>query len=126
MKETVLGSKLFTVIHHVNEYVLTSQSVPEIKYLLWERRSRKGSLLANPSGLLGASLAWRTLFLGYMATGRISLCGKCDTCSRPGIWKGAGSCLPSQVCTQDSRDSDPLYLTRFPAKLHCPTRALNN
>jgi hypothetical protein len=28
----------------------------------------------------------------------ISSCGKCGTCSRPGIWQVAGSCLPSRVC----------------------------
>jgi hypothetical protein len=34
-----------------------------------------------------------TLFWVYLTTGHISLCGECGTCSRPGIWQGAGSCL---------------------------------
>jgi hypothetical protein len=34
----------------------------EIKYLLQGGMSRKGSLLAKPSGPLGTSLAWTTLF----------------------------------------------------------------
>jgi hypothetical protein len=43
----------------------TSQLGPEIKYLLQERMSGKGSLLAKPSGPLGTSLAWRILFWVY-------------------------------------------------------------
>lgn len=38
------------------------QGGPEIKYLLQGGMSRKGCLLAKPSGPLDTSLAWRTLF----------------------------------------------------------------
>jgi hypothetical protein len=38
------------------------QSSPEIKYLFHGGMSRKGSLLAKPTGPLDISLAWRTLF----------------------------------------------------------------
>ena len=50
----VLGSKLFIV---ENGCIPTSQSGPEIKYLLQGRMSGKGNLLARPSGALGTSLA---------------------------------------------------------------------
>jgi hypothetical protein len=47
----------------------TSQGGLEIKYLLQGGMSEKGSLLAKPSGPLGTSLAWRTLFWAYVTTG---------------------------------------------------------
>jgi hypothetical protein len=50
----------------------TFQGRPEIKYLLQRGISRKGSLLAKPSGPLGTSLAWRTLFGAYATLGLIS------------------------------------------------------
>ena len=53
-------SKLF--IHGRKECIQLTQGGPEIKYLLQEGMSGKGSLLAKPSGPLGTSLAWRTLF----------------------------------------------------------------
>jgi hypothetical protein len=62
MKETVLGSEPFIGFIVKNGCVPTSQGGPEIKYLLQGGMSRKWSLLAKPSGLLGTSLAWRTLF----------------------------------------------------------------
>jgi hypothetical protein len=40
----------------------TSQCGPEIKYLLQGGMSGKGSLLAIPSGPLGTSSVWRSLF----------------------------------------------------------------
>jgi hypothetical protein len=47
-----------------NEGIPPLQGRTEIKYLLQEGMSRKGSLLAKLSGLtyLDTSLAWRTLF----------------------------------------------------------------
>ena len=42
------------------------QGRPEIKYLLQGGMPGKGSLLAKPSGPLGTSLAWRTLFWAYV------------------------------------------------------------
>ena len=42
----------------------TSQGGPEIKCLFQGGISGNGSLLAKPSGPLGASLAWRTLVWG--------------------------------------------------------------
>jgi hypothetical protein len=77
--------------------VPTSQGGPEIKYLLRGGMSGKGSLLAIPWGPLGTFLAWRALFWAYMTTSQVSLCGKCGTCSRPGIRQGARRHLPPQV-----------------------------
>ena len=31
-------------------------------------------------------------------SGLCDICGECDTCSRPGIWQGAESCLPRLRC----------------------------
>lgn len=45
-----------------NGCVPTSQGGPEIKYFFAGRNVWKGSSLAKPSGLLGTSLACRTLF----------------------------------------------------------------
>jgi hypothetical protein len=45
-----------------NGCIPTSQSGQEIKYLFQREMPRKGSLLAKSSGLLGSSLAWRTVF----------------------------------------------------------------
>jgi hypothetical protein len=59
--------------------------------------SGKGSLLAKPSGPVGTSLAWRTLFCAYMTTDQASLCVECDLYSRPGIWQGAVELPKSQV-----------------------------
>jgi hypothetical protein len=50
----------------------TSQSGPEIKYLLQGGASGKESLLAKPSRPLGTSLAWRALSWPYLSTGHIS------------------------------------------------------
>jgi hypothetical protein len=80
-----------------NGCIPTSQGEPEIKYLLQGRMSGKGGLVAKPSGPLGISLAWKTLSWTYMTTGHISLCGKCGTRSRPGIWQGAASREPPTV-----------------------------
>jgi hypothetical protein len=63
-----------------------SQGGPEINYILQGGMSRKDSLLAKPSGLLGISLVWRTLFWEF------------GTNFRPGIWQGAGRHIRSQVC----------------------------
>ena len=48
------------------DIIPTSQGGPEIKYLLKGGVSGKGSLLAKPSGPLGTSLAWGTLFCAYV------------------------------------------------------------
>jgi hypothetical protein len=63
MKETVFGSKLLTDFFIVeNECIPPPQNGPEIKYLLQERMSKKGSTLVKPLGPLDTSSAWRTLF----------------------------------------------------------------
>ena len=99
----------------------TSQGRLEFKYPLQGEMSWKESLLAKPSGPLGTSLAWRTLFWAYVTTGHISLYGMNSTCSRPGIWQGASRCLLSQVCThQVFGDSDPLYPPSFLAWFTIP------
>ena len=49
-------------LHHEKWMHITFSSVPEIKYLLQRGISRKGSLLAKLSGLLGTLIGWRTLF----------------------------------------------------------------
>ena len=50
----------------------TSLGGPDTKYILQGELSGKGSLLAKPSGPLGTSLAWRTLFWAYMTIGHIA------------------------------------------------------
>ena len=83
MKKTVHGSKLFTDCSwwKMDAYltVPTSQSGPEIKYLLQGGMSGKGSLLTKPSGPLVTSIVWRTLFWAYITTNHVSLCGECVT-----------------------------------------------
>ena len=72
--------------------------------------SGKGSLLAKPSGPLGTSLAWTTLFWAYMALGHISLSEECGMCSRPVIWKGEESQLSlwsTKVCAHQVFVSQP-------------------
>ena len=71
-----------------------------LKTFCREEISRKGSFLAKLSGPLGTSLAWRTLFWAYVATGHSSLCWKYDIHSRPGIWQSAGSYRPKISGTQ--------------------------
>ena len=44
-----------------NGCIPPSQGGPEIKYLLQEGMSGKGSLLTKPSGPLDIALTWRTL-----------------------------------------------------------------
>jgi hypothetical protein len=41
--------------------------------MVQEGMSEKGSLLAKPSGPLGTSLVWRTLFWAYMTIGHVFL-----------------------------------------------------
>ena len=67
MKETVRGSKQFICLLFVvkNGFIMTiptSHRGTEIKYLLQGGVSGKGIVLAKPSGPLGTSLPWRTLF----------------------------------------------------------------
>ena len=81
-----------------NGCLSTSQSGPEIKYLLQGGISGKGSLLSKPSRPLGTSLAQRTLFWAYMNAGRVSLCGNHGTCSRLEIWQGTRRYQQPQVC----------------------------
>lgn len=49
------------------------------------RDAGKGRLLAKPSGPLGTSLAWRTLFWAYVTIGHFSLREECGVCPRPGV-----------------------------------------
>jgi hypothetical protein len=101
--------------------ILTSQGGPEIKYLLLGGMAEKGSLLAKLPGPLGTSLALRTLFWAYLTRGPICKCGKCGTCSRPGIWQGAGRCLPSQVCNHKFLGSQPALPSKLPGMVFSPT-----
>ena len=82
----VLNSLL--VVHGgkwMHENIPTSQSKPEIKYLLHRGMSGKGSLLAKPLEPLGTPLARRTLFWDMFL-----LCEEHDTCTRSEIWQGWG------------------------------------
>lgn len=83
--------------------------------------SGKGILLTNPSGPLDTSLTYRTV-LGYCDHRSHFLRGKCGTCSRTEIWKGAGSHLPSQVGAWVPGTLNLLSLTKFPGKVHGPTK----
>ena len=57
-----------------NGFISTPQGGPEIKYLLQEGMSGKGSLLAKPSGPLDTSLAWRTLYWAMLPTWGVWTC----------------------------------------------------
>jgi hypothetical protein len=57
LEETVLGSKVFIACSSwKNKSIPPPQGGPELKYLLQEGMSGKGSVLAKPSGPLGTSL----------------------------------------------------------------------
>jgi hypothetical protein len=66
MKETLHSFKLFFNCSRQKMdtylYSTTFQGKQEIKYILKGGMSGKKSLSAKPSGPLGTSLAWRTLF----------------------------------------------------------------
>ena len=101
-----------------NGYISIPQGGLEIKYLLQGGMSRKGNLLTKPS-----LINMESSVLVYMNTGHISLCGKCDKCSRPEIWQGAGSREPSPIsggCLGTGK-SEPAQPTKFPHMVHCPT-----
>ena len=69
----VLNSLL--VVHGgkwMHENIPTSQSKPEIKYLLHREMCGKGSLLAKPLEPLGTPLARRTLFWRTCFQARVS------------------------------------------------------
>jgi hypothetical protein len=87
-RESMALNCLLNVHHGKWMNTILSQGRFEIKCLLQRRMSRKGSLLAKPSGMLGTSLAWRTLFWAYVTIGNIFLSGECGPCSRSGIWQG--------------------------------------
>jgi hypothetical protein len=53
---------VYCLVTMENGCIPPSQGGPEIKYLLQEGMSGKGSSLAKPSEPLDTSLAWRTLF----------------------------------------------------------------
>jgi hypothetical protein len=70
-----------------SECIQLPRDGPEIKCLLQEGMSGKGSLLAKPSGPahLGISLAWRTLFCAHDHRSQFLMWGVVVTCSRPGL-----------------------------------------
>ena len=108
------------IVHRGNRKyrVPTSQGGLMIKWLLPGGMSRKGSLLANSSGPLGTSLAWRTLFWAYVTTSHISLCWKCGPGSRTGIWQGLGRHLPLRF---EFLRSQPTLPTQLPGMVYSPT-----
>jgi hypothetical protein len=65
-KQSIFIHTIYWLFIMENGCIPTSQSGPEIKYLLHEKTSGKGSLLAKPSGPLSISLPWKTLVLRYM------------------------------------------------------------
>jgi hypothetical protein len=96
-----------------------SQGGQRLKYLLQEEMSGEGSLLAEPSGPLDTSLAWRTLYWAMLPTWGVWTCVPGQESDRE---QGGTYCLRWYLCT---RVSDPLYLTKFPSMIHYPTWALH-
>jgi hypothetical protein len=94
-----------------NGCVLASQGEPEIKYLLWEGMSGKGSLLTKPSGPVGTSLAWRALFWGTTILGSVARVPGQESESRVAPTISGVSFWVSHL----------LYLTKFSGMVHCPT-----
>ena len=83
--------------------------------------SRKGSLLAKPSGPLGTSLAWRTLFWAHVTIELGPLCEECGMCSKPGIWQGQRNYLSIWYVFTESPGLNMLYLTKLPGMVLYPT-----
>jgi hypothetical protein len=101
MEETVLGSKLFIDCSSwkMNVYQLLRVD-QRLNTFCREECLGRGNLLAKPSGPLGTSLAWRTLFW--------ALCDHRTRFLMEEVWHafqarnlflGAGIFVPSQVCT---------------------------
>jgi len=104
MKETVHGSKQFIVIveNRCIKLYPTSQGGPENTFLWQGGMSGKGSLLAKLSQPLGTSLIWRTLFWAVWPSDMLLLCEKPGTCTKEGVWRGAGSHLSLRLVPTES------------------------
>lgn len=90
---------------------------PELKYLLQEGMSMKGSLLSKTSGSIYIPhLHVELCVLCCMTSGHL-LCGEVVVkCSRAGIWSGV-----DETPTILRGFLNPLNHTKFPGMLYCPT-----
>ena len=104
-----------------NRCLQPPQGGPEIKYLLQEGMSGKGFLLAKPSGPLDTASAWRTLFWACVTFPYVG-----SVAGVPGQESGReqGATI-SGVYLKFLGTQTPLYLTKFPGKVHCPTETLS-
>jgi hypothetical protein len=104
-----------------NGCVSTSQGGAEMKYLLQGGISGKGSLLTTSSEPLGTLLAWRTLFWACVTFPYVG-----SVAGVPGQESGReqGATI-SGVYLKFLGTQTPLYLTKFPGKVHCPTETLS-
>ena len=75
--------------------------------------SGQGSLWLKPSGPLGTSLAWRTLFWAHVTIELGPLCEECGMCSRTVVWQGAGTCLSLRSVLTESLILNLFYLPRL-------------
>ncbi|EDM15283.1 rCG28339 [Rattus norvegicus] len=121
MKETVLGSKLLTgcSLWKMDAY-LPLRVDQRSNTLFREEFPGREAYRLNPQ-ISRYPISVENSVLDPCDHRSRFFCGKCGTCSRPGICQGAGSHLPSQVCThQVSRGSDSLYPPSFLAWFTVP------
>lgn len=110
-----------------NGYIQLTLGGPEIKCLLQEGMSVKGSLLAKPLELAhpDTSLAWRTLCTVYLSSGHSPHVGCCGTCSRTGTDEMPTSLrYKSARVSESTQPSQILYGDTVPLALHSSTKVV--
>jgi len=120
MKKTVHGRKWL----HTIPYQLLRVDLRLNTFLLQGGMCGKGSLLVKPSGSLGTSVAWRTLFWAYRLLVMFPYVRSVAHVPGQAFGREQGVAQVSGVCPLSLQVSNPLYLTKLPGMVLPPNTPL--